>query len=102
MSIVSAVVLLAQGNPDSCARRFDELGFRAEVVSPNGLTISGEEQLFTRTFGVKLSLGDDGVWVVTDGKRSRTVPKAKLPATLRVQVEAIEFEAPPDFGPSKF
>jgi hypothetical protein len=102
MSIVSAVVLLVQGDPTHSARRFEELGFEARVVRPRGLTISGEESLFSGTFGVTLRVGDDGVWVVTDGKSSRNVPKGKLPATLKVQVEAIEFEAPPDFGPSKF
>ena len=102
MGMVSAVVLLSQGEPTTAARQFDALGFQTQVVSPKGLTITGGKSLFSKNFGVVLSVGEDGVWVVKESQRSRSVPKAKLPAALREQVQAIEFEAPLDFGPSKF
>lgn len=102
MGMVSAVVLLGQGEPTTAARQFDSLGFQTQVVSPRGLTITGDKSLFSKNFGVTLSIREDGVWVTGQSERSRSVPKAKLPAALRAQVQAIEFESPPDFGPSKF
>ena len=102
MGIVSAVVLLAQGDPAAVARDFAALGFEAQPAGPRGVVITGDERLFTDRFDVSLDVGETGVWVVAGGQRSRTLPQTELPAALRAQIQAIEFEGPPTFGPSDY
>jgi hypothetical protein len=51
---------------------------------------------------VTLQNGEQGVWVVGPGVPTRTLPTIDLPEALRGQVQAIEFEAPVDFGPTDY
>ena len=102
MGIVSAVVLLAQGDPAVVAKDLAALGFATTPVAPRGVVITGDERLFEDRFDVTLEVDETGVWAVIDGERSRALPETELPADLQAQIEAIEFESPPTFGPSDY
>jgi hypothetical protein len=102
MGIISAVVLLGSGDPAAALGGFRALGFEAQTVSAHGLVITGDADLFAERFHVTLQSGAQGVWVAGPSAPTRTLPTAELPAALRSQVKAVEFEAPLDFGPTDY
>lgn len=100
MSVISAVVLLGSGDPSAAASGFRSLGFEAQIVSPRGLVILGEATLFEERFRVELRRNETGIWVLDESRAPRrALPETALPVSLQAQVQAIEFEAPLDFGP---
>jgi hypothetical protein len=100
---ISAVVLLRDESEASAAERdFTALGFETHVIVGGSLTIMGEASLFEERFGVTLESDDTGVHAMDGDVPTRALGTGSLPTVMQPYVSAIEFEAPPDFGPSDF
>ncbi|MGJ8618343.1 MAG: hypothetical protein ACSHWS_15990 [Sulfitobacter sp.] len=101
--LVTAVVLLNNGvDVSKSERAFEALGFEAEPVIGGSLLISGSVELFENKFGVTIRNEATGHFVEGSQDVSRAFAKESFPEGVRDLVNAIEFEAPPDFGPSDF
>lgn len=101
--IVTAVVLLNAGTDIRSAESvFQSHGFETQVVVGGGLLISARPELFQQEFATEVHQRDDGVFFGTEQVESRAISQDNLPPDVRAVAQAIEFEAPPDFGPGNF
>jgi len=101
--IITAIVLLtAKADQQQAKTVFESLGFKTEAVVGGSLLISGEASLFQKTFAAEILQRENGQFVRAGEVVSRALPREKFPEDVRRIAQAIEFEAPLDFGPSEF
>ncbi len=103
MTVLSAAVILNEsGDTRGASIGFTRLGFEVQVISEGVLLLTAEASVFEKGFGTGITVDEAGPRVLSGGKETRQLPPDALPETLRHQVAEIEFEAPPDFGPTDF
>ena len=103
MTMISAAVILKDGTDTQGLKAgLEQLGFEVHVISDGVLLLTADVSVFEKGFGTSVTVNDAGPRVFSGGKETRQLPPAALPATLREQIVEIEFEAPPDFGPTNF
>ena len=92
--MLTAVVLLNCGVAlETAVAQFEQMGFQTEKMVGGSLTITGTEDMFETGFGTPMAAFEKG---------GETLPLNDLPADLRSLVDAVEFQQPPEFGPSNF
>jgi hypothetical protein len=103
VELITAVVLLSTGADISQSERaFEALGFETEPVIGGSLLISGSVALFEEKFGVTVLSDDRGQHLEGDQESTRVFARETFPQEIRGLTDAIEFEAPQDFGPSDY
>ena len=109
--MITALVLLSgSGDPAVQARRvddakagFERLGFRTETIAGGNLSITGSKADFEKTFKVEMDVKKaQPARVKSASGVSSVLPLSGLPASIRENVQAIEFEKDLDFGPGNF
>lgn len=112
MTIISAAALVKDATQtDRIRDEFAGLGFDAQTISPGVLLLTGDSALFEKTFGSDVTVDDTGAHVTAQGSptraaaprdSSRSLPLGSLPPQLHGQLTEVEFETPPEFGPTNF
>ena len=104
MSTLSAVVLLKEGgNTQFVNTAFTEMGFDVQMISDSILLLVGESTSFEKSFDTKLQVDESGAKAAdVDSESNRFLSTEALPASLKKHIHVIEFEKPPDFGPSDY
>ena len=102
-NIISAVVLLScEDTAKLVERGFSALGFDTQIIVGGSLVISGKRSLFEKQFAVELFFDDTGAYAMDGAIQTRALSSDPLPDSIKHYVSAIEFQAPPDFGPTDF
>ena len=103
LNVLTAVVLVTDPSAvEMTLNGFAALGFEATADAPEALTITGEADLFTNVFNAGLVLDGDAPRVMGVDGSSYVLPADALSGDLGANVRAVEFEAPPDFGPTDY
>ena len=88
---------------DAARAGFERLGFRTETIAGGNLSISGSKAHFEKTFKVEMEVKKaQPARVKSASGASPALPLSGLPAPLKENVQAIEFEKGLDFGPGNF
>ncbi len=83
---------------------FSDLGFEVDAGFANSFSITGDKELFEKTFETKISKNEKQA-VKARGENdteSSELPSGKLPRDIKKVVETVTFTEPPDFGPTNF
>lgn len=78
---------------------FDRRGFATSPAGPLGLSITGPVGLFEERFRTTLQVERLGAGMAVSCDEGAELPLGRLPRTIRSAVQAVAFDAPPDFGP---
>jgi hypothetical protein len=79
--------------------RFESLGFEVGALVGNSFSISAPAKKFEQHFQTKI-LHTNQHASLEDG--SLELPVAGLPDEMKVNIDAVSFSKPPDFGPGNF
>ncbi|MEP7038331.1 MAG: hypothetical protein ABI891_08310 [Acidobacteriota bacterium] len=79
-------------------------GFEVDAGFANSFSITGDVELFEKTFKTKISQNEkQAVKAVGENDtESSELPLGNLPQEIKKIVETITFTEPPDFGPGNF
>jgi hypothetical protein len=100
--ITAATLDRFTADPDDVERVrawFGRRGFDTSPAGPLGLSITGPVDLFEERFRTTLHMERAAAGMAVTCDEGAELPLRRLPRTIRSCVQAVAFEAPPDFGP---
>lgn len=100
--ITAATIDRFTADPDDVERVrawFDRRGFDTSPAGPLAVSITGPAALFEKRFRTTLHVERAAAGTAVTCDEGAELPLGRLPRTVRSAVQAVAFDAPPDFGP---